>query len=94
MVQNSVQANSATWRISRRRIGCGLLCWLILSTLLVSMVDERVDGCKLKDTNCERVEQEKNPQDDAGLLSFAFFWLMKTKFCFFEMFFSGGCTLC
>ena len=49
------------------------------------MVGEQVEGCKLKDTTGgERVQQEKNPQDDAGFLSFAFFWLLKSKFCLFE----------
>ena len=65
------------------------------SVLRFRMVGEQVEGCKLKDTiGGERVQQEKNPQDDAGLLSFAFFWLIKSKFCFFHIFFSGGCTLC
>ena len=48
----------------------------------MTSMGQRVDGCKLKDTNAERIEQEKNPQDNAGLLSFAFFWLLKSKFVF------------
>lgn len=65
------------------------------SFLLIRMVGEQVEGCKLKDTiGGERVQQEKNPQDDAGFLSFAFFWLLKSKFSLFEIFFTGGCTPC
>ena len=53
------------------------------SVLLVSMVGEQVDECNLKKKKPigegERVEQEKNPQDDAGLLSFAFFWCVELR---------------
>ena len=69
------------------------------SLLLLTSMCQQVEECKLKNSNGERVEQEKNPQDNAGLLSFAFFWLSKFKiisplFLFFKFVFLGGCTPC
>ena len=42
-----------------------------------SMGQHTIEEHKLKENHCnvERLEQEENPQDNAGLLSFAFFWL-------------------
>ena len=51
----------------------GLVLWVSMGRQ-VEEVDE-VEQSKLrKAANAGKVEQGKNPQDDAGLLSFAFFW--------------------
>ena len=70
----------------------------VLFVNMVELVDEQVDECNLRkkpNGDRERIEQEKNPQDDAGLLSFAFFWyVVKIQVCLFDILFLGGFTPC
>ena len=66
--------SSASLTASKSRLGS-----FSRQVFLLTSMGHQVDGCKLKNTNAERVEQGKNPQDDAGLLSFAFFWSLKSK---------------
>ena len=56
----------------------GLVLWVSMGRQ-VEEVDE-VEQSKLrKAATAGKVEQGKNPQDDAGLLSFAFFWWFQPK---------------
>ena len=75
-VTQRVSRLEGVWKVNTGLIQLsvnGLVLWVSMGRQ-VEEVDE-VEQSKLrKAANAGKVEQGKNPQDDAGLLSFAFFW--------------------